>query len=62
MIGVIEECKYPNWISNPVGVKKKNGKDRVCIDFTNWNKVCPKDSFLYLRLIKWWIQPLDIPE
>ena len=26
-------------------VKKKNGKDKVCIDFTNLNKVCPKDSF-----------------
>ena len=26
-------------------VKKKNGKDRVCIDFTDLNKACPKDSF-----------------
>jgi len=26
-------------------VKKKNGKDRVCIDFTDLNKSCPKDSF-----------------
>jgi len=25
--------------------KKKNGKDRVWIDFTNLNKACPKDSF-----------------
>ena len=32
-------------MSNVVVVKKKNGKRRVCIDFTNLNKACPKDSF-----------------
>ena len=26
-------------------VKKKNGKWRVCVDFTNLNKACPKDLF-----------------
>ena len=26
-------------------VKKKNGKWRVCIDFTNLNRTCPKDPF-----------------
>ena len=26
-------------------VKKKNGKWRACIDFTNLNKACPKDSY-----------------
>jgi len=26
-------------------VKKKNGKDMVCIDFTDLNKACPKDRF-----------------
>ena len=26
-------------------VKKKNGKWRVCVDFTDLNKVCPKDLF-----------------
>ena len=42
---VIEPCHYPDWLSNIVVVKKKNGKWRVCIDFTNLNKACPKDSF-----------------
>ena len=26
-------------------VKKKTGKWRVCVDFTDLNKACPKDSF-----------------
>ena len=26
-------------------MRKKNGKWRVCIDFTTLNKACPKDSF-----------------
>ena len=32
-------------MANTVVVQKKNGKDRVCIDFTDLNKACPKDSF-----------------
>ena len=41
----IHEVKYPNWLVNTVVVKKKNEKWRVCIDFTDLNKACPKDSF-----------------
>ena len=26
-------------------VKKANGKWRMCVDFTNLNKACPKDNF-----------------
>jgi len=44
-IGSIREVQYPDWVANTVVVKKKNGKDRVCIDFTDLNKACPKDSF-----------------
>ncbi|XP_013721281.1 uncharacterized protein LOC106425107 [Brassica napus] len=32
-------------LANPVVVKKKNGKWRICVDFTNLNKACPKDSY-----------------
>ena len=43
-IGSICKVQYPDWLANPVVVKKKNGKWRVRIDFTNPNKACPKDS------------------
>lgn len=43
--GLIREVKYPDWLANPVVMKKKNGKWRVCIDFTDLNKAFPKDSF-----------------
>ena len=35
----------PEWLSKPVLIKKKNSKWRVCIDFSNLNETCPKDSF-----------------
>ncbi|KAK0593489.1 hypothetical protein LWI29_037564 [Acer saccharum] len=44
-IGSVREVKYLDWLANVVVVKKKNGKWRVCIDFTDLNKACPKDSF-----------------
>ncbi|XP_060972375.1 uncharacterized protein LOC133038292 [Cannabis sativa] len=44
-VGSVREVDYPNWLANVVVVKKKNGKCRVCIDFTDLNKACPKDSF-----------------
>ncbi|XP_074301041.1 uncharacterized protein LOC141632388 [Silene latifolia] len=43
--GKIREVKYPEWLSNVVVVPKKNGKWRVCVDFTDLNKACPKDPF-----------------
>jgi len=43
--GFIRECHYPEWISNVVLVKKPNGTWRMCVDFTDLNKACPKDSY-----------------
>ena len=45
-VGAIKEVFYPKWLANTVVVKKKSGKWRVCVDFTDLNKVCPKDPFL----------------
>ncbi|KAK1421700.1 hypothetical protein QVD17_24249 [Tagetes erecta] len=43
--GMIREVKYPKWLANVVIVKKKIGKWRVCVDFTDLSKACPKDLF-----------------
>jgi hypothetical protein len=48
--GVIREVKYPEWLANTVMVKKANGKWRMCIDFTDLNKACPKDEFPLPRI------------
>ena len=48
--GAIREVEYPEWLANVVLVKKANGKWRLCIDFTDINRACPKDSFPLLRI------------
>ena len=37
--------KYPEWLANVVVVPKKGNKWRVCLDYTDLNDACPKDSF-----------------
>ena len=46
----IRELYYPDWLANMVVVKKANGKLRMCMDFTNLNKTCPKDSYPLPRI------------
>jgi len=41
----IREIQYPEWLANFVLVKKASGKWRMCVDFTDLNKACPKDSY-----------------
>jgi hypothetical protein len=42
---VIREVKYPVWLANTIPVRKKNGKWRMCVDFTDLKKACKKDDF-----------------
>ena len=42
---VVKEVAYLEWLSNVVMVTKADGKWRLCIDFTELNKACPKDSY-----------------
>ena len=43
--GHIREIQYPEWLANVVLVKKSSGKWRMCVDFTDLSKACPKDSY-----------------
>jgi hypothetical protein len=49
---VTKEVLYPVWLANTVPVKKKNGKRRMCVDFTDLNKACKKDDFPWERVDK----------
>ena len=46
----IREVYYPEWLVDVVMVKKANEKWRMCIDFTDLNSACPKDSFPLPRI------------
>ena len=46
----IREVFYPGWLANVVIVKKSNDKWRMCVNFTDLNKACPKDIFPLPRI------------
>jgi hypothetical protein len=48
----IREVRYPQWLANNVMVHKKNRKWKMCINFTDLNKCCPKDDFPLTRIDK----------
>jgi hypothetical protein len=48
--GFIEEVFHPTCLANPVLVKKKNEKWRMCVDYTSLNKACPKVPFPLPRI------------
>ena len=48
--GFIREVYYLDWLANVVLVKKASGKWRMCVDFTDLNKACSKDSFPLPRI------------
>jgi hypothetical protein len=44
--GFIREVFHPEWLANPVLVRKKNTNEwRMCADYTDFNKHCLKDPF-----------------
>ena len=48
--GFIIEVFHSDWLANPVLVKKKTEKWRMCVDYTGLNKACPKDHFPLPRI------------
>ena len=46
----IQEVYYPDWLANVDLMKKANKKWRICVDFTDLNSACPKDSSLLPRI------------
>ena len=48
--GFIREVFHSDWLANPILVKKKTEKWRMCVDYTGLNKVCPKDHFPLTRI------------
>ena len=48
--GFIKEVYHPEWLANPILVRKKSGKWRMCVDYTGLNKACPKDPFPLPRI------------
>ena len=44
--GFIKEVFHPDWLANPVLVRKKNNNEwRMCVDYIDLNKHCPKNPF-----------------
>ena len=48
--GFIRKVYYPDWLANVVMVKTANRKWRMCVDFMDLNKACPKDSYPLLQV------------
>ncbi|GJR39855.1 hypothetical protein Tco_1215539 [Tanacetum coccineum] len=55
--GIMKEFHYHSWLSNPVMVKKHDGSWRMCVDFKDLNKACPKDGYP-LSEIDWEVESL----
>ncbi|CAA0831777.1 Unknown protein, partial [Striga hermonthica] len=50
LAGHIKEIQFLEWLSNTVMVSKSDGKWRMCIDFRDLNKACPKDLYPLPRI------------
>ncbi|CAL2266281.1 unnamed protein product [Prunus armeniaca] len=49
-IGFIKEVDYTTWLANVVIVRKPKKGWRMCVDYINLNRACPKDSFPLPRI------------
>ncbi|GJR50749.1 reverse transcriptase domain-containing protein [Tanacetum coccineum] len=57
--GIMKEVHYHDWLSNPVMVKKHDDSWRMCVNFKDLNKACPKEGYP-LPKIDWKVESLCI--
>ena len=50
MAGLVRGELHLTWLAKPVVVRKANKKWRLCINYTDINKACPKDPFPLPRI------------
>ncbi|MFS7910504.1 putative nucleotidyltransferase, Ribonuclease H [Helianthus anomalus] len=43
--GILREVRYQSWVANHVMVEKSTGGWHMCVDYTDLNKVCPRDCY-----------------
>ncbi|GJV42653.1 reverse transcriptase domain-containing protein [Tanacetum coccineum] len=55
--GIRRQVHYHDWLSNPVMVRKHDNSWRMCVDFKDLNKACPKDGYP-LSEIDWKVESL----
>jgi hypothetical protein len=51
-VGFIYPVALTDWVSNLVPVNKKQGIIRVCVDYRDINKACPKENTRPLSLTR----------
>nr|GEZ76026.1 reverse transcriptase domain-containing protein [Tanacetum cinerariifolium] len=54
---IMTEVHYHSWLSNLVMMKKHDDSWRMCVDFKDLNKACPKDGYP-LPKIDWKVESL----
>ncbi|GKB11210.1 hypothetical protein Tco_0845133, partial [Tanacetum coccineum] len=55
---ILRKVKHQAWVANPFMVKKSNEGWRMCVDFADINKACPKDCYP-LSEIDWKVESLS---
>ncbi|GJX25366.1 hypothetical protein Tco_0231662 [Tanacetum coccineum] len=55
--GILQEAAHQTWVANPIMVNKSDGGWRMCVDFMDINKACPKDCYP-LPEIDWKVESL----
>ena len=48
--GFVREVLHLEWLANVVLVRKLNRKYRICVNYIDLNKACPKDSYPLLTI------------